>query len=366
MGRIIIRQARKADLDRIVDYLRDYWRVDHVFVQSPELLVWQHQDPDDDELLNYALAERIEDEQSELLGLLGFMPFRRFDAAASWRALSLAIWHVRTDAGTPGLGLQLLSWITKRKKPDFIAAIGITAIVEPIYTAYGYALGRLEQAALFGPWSTEGIASGIPDTSRGEILPDSDVDLIRVDLTATPALRANIDDLGAAVLPPKSWAYLSGRFLTHPAYQYEVWAIRIKANVSLVIVLRRVEVETAAGLRTILRIVDMIGPSEPLARAGAVLQELCRTAMADYLDIVHYGIDQDILSTAGFVAQNETNELILPNYFEPFEQKRVTISIAFKALGNTSDLPVRLMRADSDQDRPNRLQLSLTGAFHDR
>jgi hypothetical protein len=40
--------------------------------------------------------------------------------------------------------------------------------------------------------------------------------------------------------------------------------------------------------------------------------------------------------------------LIIPNYFEPFEQKNVKIELAYKA-----DFPYVAFKGDSDQDRPN-------------
>jgi hypothetical protein len=46
--------------------------------------------------------------------------------------------------------------------------------------------------------------------------------------------------------------------------------------------------------------------------------------------------------------------LVLPNYFSPFERRNVEIEFAYKVTDDTT--PVRLFRADSDQDRPNRIE----------
>ena len=108
--RVEVRFARRADETAIRVFLRDHWRRDHIFVDHPELLLWQHAAVDSPERdLTFVLATKNSDDNGEeILGLLGYMPFRRFDASSSWTELALAIWKVRDDAGLPGLGLQLL------------------------------------------------------------------------------------------------------------------------------------------------------------------------------------------------------------------------------------------------------------------
>ena len=45
--------------------------------------------------------------------------------------------------------------------------------------------------------------------------------------------------------------------------------------------------------------------------------------------------------------------LVIPNYFEPFEQKNIDIKFAYKTAQSLP--PVRLFKADGDQDRPSEL-----------
>lgn len=70
----------------------------------------------------------------------------------------------------------------------------------------------------------------------------------------------------------------------------------------------------------------------------------------EYVDVVQFGIDVDALHAVGFVDRQVMPGLIIPNYFEPLSLMNVEVSFALRASG---DLPVRLFRADSDQDRPN-------------
>ena len=101
----------------------------------------------------------------------------------------------------------------------------------------------------------------------------------------------------------------------------------------------------------VLRVVDIIGDTSWLADAAHALQREVVLAGAEYLDVMQWGIDPEVLSAAGFVSVGEYPDLILPNYFAPFEQRNIVIELAVNVF--TDDAPVALFRADSDQDRPN-------------
>ena len=53
----------------------------------------------------------------------------------------------------------------------------------------------------------------------------------------------------------------------------------------------------------------------------------------------------------GFLEKNNDHEVI-PNYFEPFLKKNVSIEFAYKAKENN----YAIFKADSDQDRPNKIK----------
>ena len=47
--------------------------------------------------------------------------------------------------------------------------------------------------------------------------------------------------------------------------------------------------------------------------------------------------------------------MIIPNHFEPFEQKNIDIFCAYKNNGNFKN--IKIFRSDGDGDRPSRLYL---------
>jgi hypothetical protein len=65
-----------------------------------------------------------------------------------------------------------------------------------------------------------------------------------------------------------------------------------------------------------------------------------------------FGIPENILFKSGFnKLKRKSSETIIPNYFEPFEQKNITIDffVSSQEMGN-----VRIYKGDGDQDRPNK------------
>jgi hypothetical protein len=347
--------ATRSDAARIVEFLNQHWRSNHVFVTNPELMRWQHEFPGrSEDALTFCLADRFHHDGSRaLLGLIGFIPFRRYDPRMAWSEMALAIWKVRDDAGIPGLGIMLHNALIHRFSPSLVCAIGISDMVRPIYRALGYVVAEMSHAALFpaGSISPPRVSSGVPDEAYCELHTDTEVSLVSANYSkdGDQRLLDLLDELGAAGAPRKSAQYIRLRFLDHPCYDYSVKIVRVGKTPRAALVWRRVSTHLGA----VLRIVDIIGDAEVLARCGNALRSELAFSGCEYVDLVHYGVCPEALRTGGFVAVGDYPALVLPNYFAPFVHRNVAIGIAFKSGGELAGRKVRLFRADSDQDRPN-------------
>lgn len=341
--------ATPGDRDRLLGFIRDHWSETHIFVERAEVFTWQHLDPTG--RLNMIFAEDTDRPEDPILGVLGFIPMGRFDEALGDRDLMLAIWKVREDLAPPGLGVRLLRRLTSALEPRLIGAVGTSQMVRRIYQILGYEVGQMEQAALFAPGSIDHrIASGVPPSAAAAQQPTHvRIELVELSETAPAEARVRVDELAAAVVPGKSFDYVVERYLRHPWYQYVVRGVRQDGVLVSVVVWR---VVSAQGSR-VLRVVDVVGEVDWLAHAGAALQHEIEAADAEYLDVVHWGIDPAILATAGFIRASATPGLVVPNYFAPFECRNITIEMAYRVFEEGG--PVRFFRADSDQDRPNQV-----------
>lgn len=338
VGPITARLATSADKPQMLAFLADHWRADHIFVLAPKVFDWQYRRPDGD--YNIALAM---DGAGVILGFLGYIPTGHFDPALGQDEIMLAIWKVREDMELPGVGLRLLKLIEKTHKPRLIGAIGISDMVGPIYKAFKYRLDQLHHAALFADHC--GVAQNVPD-SAFQPRPADEAQLHPI----SDKHRDEVERIAAGPGLVKSWTYLQNRYLAHPHYDYSLCGIFVAGVLQALLVWRRVE----AGGRALLRIVDLIGPPESLALVPGALREAVRKAGADYIDLMHHGVDPQVLRLAGFVSPSDHPELILPNFFAPFVAKNTVIKLAYRDFFDP-DRELTLFRADSDQDRPNLL-----------
>lgn len=348
---IQIRFAGPTDQPALVEFIRDHWSSTHIFAERPEVFDWQYgpSPHSTSDRVNMIFAADVREEGSTVLGILGFIPMGRFDASLGDRDVLLAIWKVRDDA-PPGLGLRLLKQIERDLSARLIGAVGISQIVKPIYGLLKYEVGSMVQSAIMRPHVTEfRIADGVPAGAldAGASAPDPDLSLEPLDDSSDTI--AAIEALASSQIPAKSHRYLVERYIDHPWYEYELRLVRVSGHPVAVVVWRAVEVEDAR----VLRIVDIVGDVSWLARAQGHLQALTVEQAAEYIDLVQTGIDDALLDAGGFLTVGRVPGLVLPNYFSPFERRNVEIEFAYKV--TDGDTQVRLFRADSDQDRPNRV-----------
>lgn len=345
MAQIEVRLAAADDRAAMLAFLRDHWRADHIFVRAPEVFDWQYRTSSGG--YNVALAVEAGG-AGRILGFLGFIPTGHFDPALGQDEILLAIWKVRDDIAPPGLGLRLLKLIQGQIRPGLIGAVGISDMVGPIYRAFKYHTGTLDHLALFPPHAVERIARGLPSGRSGVAADRPGWHLAPL----SPKAGAEVDALARS--GPglrKSAHYLQTRYSEHPWYAYSLRGLYEGEALRAIAVWRRVEAEGAA----LLRIVDLIGPAAPLAAVSGSLLSEVRAAGADYIDLMCYGFETALLTTAGWISPSDTSGLILPNYFAPFEPRNIEIALAWKDF-NDPDRSLALFRADSDQDRPNRLE----------
>ena len=98
-----------------------------------------------------------------------------------------------------------------------------------------------------------------------------------------------------------------------------------------------------------LRLVDIVGRTKTWPKATKALQCLVDCYKAEYVDCYNHGIPEyEFLNLGMYKVELPT---IIPNYFEPYEQKNIDIYYAY-----SFDKDVCIFKADGDQDRPSKIQ----------
>jgi len=94
----------------------------------------------------------------------------------------------------------------------------------------------------------------------------------------------------------------------------------------------------------VLRIIDYVGPEDAVPDLGPIVQAGMRRTGAEYADVYNWGIDPALFRQAGFSAVDLDGPDIVPDHFEPFEARNISIRFAVK-----SSRPVVLFTHDTSR-----------------
>ena len=93
----------------------------------------------------------------------------------------------------------------------------------------------------------------------------------------------------------------------------------------------------------------MLGSLEEVGCLYNDFQTILKETGSEYADFLCFGIQDSVFQHMGFEKLNlEQNELIIPNYFEPYEAANIVIHGAYKPAERYC-----MFKADADQDRPS-------------
>ena len=341
-----IRLAKLDEAESLQAFIDEHWRKDHIFAKSKALLDWQHCDQNG---AFYNFIVGVEAASGDIHGVLGFIPVSQFDAGIPHQRFCwMAIWKVCAAARGHKLGRNLMAYLAEQIKPDCISTVGATEMTLRMYAEQGYQVGRMTQHYVLNPAVEEFVLvalNGAPRATVDSKTVEPDKGLKRVSEAELLAQDSEIFDTQQAI-PKKTPTYLVNRYCRHPLYRYDVYHIVGSGHVQGLIVTRNCEHRGARAIR----LVEFVGPNAALTGLGAAWLDLLALANAEYIDFYSAGIPMDILVAAGFHHRREEDRIVVPNYFEPFTQK--TVEIDYMISSDVTE-PFRIVKGDSDQDRPN-------------
>lgn len=342
---LAVRFCRVDEIRDVMQFLDNHWARGHILSFHRSLMDWQHRERDG---RGYSFVIARNGDDGPVLGILGFISTRHYDPdLRDVNVVDLAIWKIHENAQMAGLGLKLHHFLMENEPHVAAISIGIgTRAHDSMYRALGYFTGDFCQHYLVNPTQRRFTLAHFPDGPP----------LIRAicgEATLEPVTRGSILvatadlEIGARanVYPLKTATYFRERFLSHPVYRYDVHVVRHRGAARGLLASR---IATHNGARA-LRIVDFLGVPELFAEMGIAITALVRDSAAEYADLWSWGIPNDVLATAGFIHRAESDSIIIPNYFEPFERSNGHIFFAAKPTCGS----FVLFRADGDQDRPN-------------
>lgn len=329
-----IRYANIQDIDSLMLFIKDHWAEKHILANNKNFFLYEFKN--EDKKVNFVIAE---DKQKNIQAILGFIEYGKLESnimTVMWKSI---------NKSHPFLGVELLNFLTEDGKFKSVSSVGINKKTEGIYKYLGYKTGKLNHYYRLANKDEYYIADVqkkiLSNVDEGKKYALKKINTFKnlLELFNFEKYKANNPN------PYKEPWYIEKRYYNHPVYNYQVFGIEKCEGCSInsLIICREIEVKEAK----ILRIVDFLGDVRDLNYISFEIEKLLEKEDYEYIDFYQYGIEDEVMNNAGFIKKIENN-VIIPNYFEPYELKNVDIHFF-----TTNDDNILLFKADCDQDRPN-------------
>ena len=339
-----IRFCEEDEYEDLRLFFRDYWKENHIFVISKEVFDFQHLDKKN-KRYNFVIAR--EKKSGDIHAILGFVPSNQFDSKIERTMVWPCIWKNRKDINRKGLGVTMYYHLKSSLSIETISILGISEIALSIYKHWNFDSGKIEHYVMPNFKMEEHLAKGLNKVYR-EFATESKDSLLLKKIDLEDYMKIPEESyMFTCYGPYKSKEYYINRFVKHPVYKYEFLSIEDDNEIRAIMVVRK----CGDGKQDCLRIVDFIGKIAYMSEVKNQIQKYIQENSLEYIDFVEVGLDSTELIEAGFVNRKQFDEVIVPNYFEPFLQENIDLDYAYKTV--VADSRRVFFKADADQDRPN-------------
>jgi hypothetical protein len=315
----------------IVDFLAENWRSDHLFVENPQWLDWQHLGSDG----SAYHAVCAFDDMGSIAGFLGVMPLTE-DADM----LTTGIWIARRAGADRTIGLSLFRALEQMYPARYIGSIGVNAVASAVLRMLGHKTGLSGSYYLPGPGASKPVlSSGLQKAPAA--LSDG------VSMTELSSL-SECPPLTSAHFPQKPLAWYRWRYETGAPFRYRFFLFQRNGKPQLLAVARQM----SANGGSCLRLLDFLGDIVAAGRFAPSLLPVLETEGHEYVELLAGGADLSAFERCGFMEKPEN--AVIPTYFDPFVATDIRLGWTIKVRDEDTALPAYIFRGDGDQDRPNR------------
>jgi hypothetical protein len=326
-----IRQANIRDTDAIMEFIDTYWRKDHILAKHKEFFLYEFQNG---EKLNMIIA--LEDNKIE--GFLGFFYYN----SNTTPHLAGSIWKTHPNAKDQLLGVKIRNYLTKNIKHEFFATPGPGLHMKPVYQMLRMNWFVMDQYYMTNDTKKEYTLISNPKFQTLQKKDTSSYDLKKA--ASIKELHSFVFDTN--IVPVKDLNYIQKRYFEHPVYRYEVYYLEKNNTITNIIITRICEY----NIHKACRIVDFFGDEENMPVISSFLYEMMIDKNYEYIDFISSGYNKELMKNSGFSSVDfDTNETVVPNYFEPFVQKNVPVY----CVADKTKKTFRQHKADGDMDRPS-------------
>lgn len=329
---IQIKRAAYEDIPKIMEFIDQHWKKGHIMGNDRTMFEFQHVRNGE---VFYLIAE--DDEDGKIYGSMGYIPM----ASGEYPEISTTMILSIANPEKRMLGEEMSRYLEQQIACSNVISVGIRErYARTIMKLGGNHIGCLDQYYILNPSMDYKIAR--IDHCERAAAQKSGTTLVPLPIEALQNCAAS--EWWLKNKPYRDPAYMEHRYYRHPYYQYCVWGLERDQEIRGILVARVIRIQG----RKILRLIDYVGEDQELAYVGDELLRLLQERQYEYLDFYCYGIDPQYLEEAGFILRTKEDTNIIPNYFEPFEQRNVELYFYTWFMDG-----IHVYRGLGDQDRPN-------------
>tara|TARA_B100000780_G_C21123505_1_gene455320 strand:- start:1671 stop:2675 length:1005 start_codon:yes stop_codon:yes gene_type:complete len=322
-------KAKIKEKKRVRNFiLNSFYKKKHILAINSKLFNWQY--------VNDSLSCSIAVLKLKIIGLQLYIPLAQFDKSLKKnKEIFTSLWFTKKTE-IISLGAKIFDYTLKTNKPNLIIGMGIPPYLISFHKKNNFIIEKMSHHFMFSPGKE--ILTNKKNFYKLNICKISSI----ADLK-----NKKINKLFNYQFPKKSLKYLDNRFIKHPVYKYFIYSISYKKEECLCVfrVVRH-------GKKNIIRIVDYVGSNSFIKYLKNFYLHILDKYKSIHLDFYSYGLSDSFLKEGGLKNKKNYKNLIIPNHFEPFENKNVDIMIAYLSLYKKNS-NIRLFKADSDMDRPH-------------
>lgn len=326
-----VRKAEIQDIDSIIEFIKTDWSENHIFVKDPAFFNYFYVNKH-----SVSFMVGINNLSQKIEAILGYQSY-----TVENDDIFLALWKSRKGCEDSTLGLKLLEYLKKSLQPKRMHCLGINKKTINIYKFMGYHVGTMEHFCYFNAKLKQfDIATPVCLIENKKITSEVSIEKIS-NSNITQELYSKVQKNH---IPVKSFEVFHLKYCAHPYYDYSFFKVQNNNILTGFLVLRRITVEK----KSCLRIMDFVGDVNVLPDAMITLGEALFDEVTEYIDLYSAGLNAESFRAKNILLVSDYKEIIVPNYFEPFEKKNVEIYYF-----STIEKDFVFFKGDGDQDRPS-------------
>ena len=338
MKKIQISRQQTRKIKQLQSFLHNYWRKNHIFVKNKKFLIWQHKKGPS---MTYMIAKL----KDKIVGVIGYIPQSHYDSKLPKNEIFLTISRT-TDNIPPAIHLKIFKHVKKKIAKEFIGSLGGWNTRVANYNKYlGFTTGFMDHYLIASPYLEKYKIISFDKKLITSIV-NNKYEFLEINEKFLK--KKKLYNLYRHQYPKKSNTFIIKRYLKHPIFKYNVFLLKKNSRPLAILVIRKIKI----GNSNVLRIIDFIGKQNEFSNIGNLITHLFKKYKSEFIDIYSYGINVKYMKKVGFVDRRKINNLVVPDYYEPFLRKNINLMYGYMCRYDKKN-KLRILKGDGDQDRPN-------------